>query len=224
MHDVDVWRLDCVRHGGDGRRFDSTLDSRDRARLRMMCNPDARLHFTAGRWLVRRVLARRLGCPAAEVELTVGAHGRPSLVTGRIDFNVSHAGSIVALVLGETRVGIDVEATGRVTNWRSIARRFFSADETAAIEACAEEERRAAFFRTWVRKEAFAKALGTGVATGFARFDVSTGAEPALLATRIEGIDAVEWSIRDFEPGAGHFGAVAVRAARPQITVRDIEL
>ena len=188
-----------------------------------MRNPDARLHFTAGRWLARHVLASRLGCPAAEVEITIGAHGRPSLVSGEIDFNLSHAGSIVVLVLGAARVGIDVETTRRATGWRSIARRFFSAAETATIEACAEGERRTAFFRTWVRKEAFVKALGTGVATGFDRFDVATGAEPALCAARIEGIDAGEWSIRDFEPGAGHVGAVAVRTAHPRITVRDVE-
>lgn len=223
VHDVDVWRLDCARYRVAGLRFDSTLDSRERDRLRLMRSTGARLRFSAGRWLARHVLARRLGCREADVELMVGPHGRPSLACGGFDFNLSHAGSIVVLVLGATRVGIDVEATGRVANWRSIARRFFSAGETAAIEACAEGERRTAFFRTWVRKEAFAKAIGTGVATGFHRFDVSTGAAPALLAARIDGIEAVEWSIRDFEPGAGHLGAVAVRAVHPRIRVRDIE-
>lgn len=222
-HDVGIWRFDCVRHRDDGRRFDATLDARERDRLRMMRSADARLRFSAGRWLARHVLARRLGCRESDVELTVGPHGRPSLASGRFDFNLSHAGSIVVLVLGATRVGIDVEASGRVANWRSITRRFFSAGETAAIEACAEEERRTAFFRTWVRKEAFVKAIGTGVATGLHRFDVSTGAAPALLAARIDGVDAVEWSIRDFEAGTGHFGAVAVRAVHPRITVRDIE-
>ena len=221
--DVGIWRLDCIRHRDDDRRFDAALDARERDRLRMMRSADARIRFSAGRWLARHVLARRLGCRESDVELTVDPHGRPSLARGRFDFNLSHAGSIVVLALGATRVGIDVEATGRVANWRSIARRFFSADEIAAIEACAEEERRTAFFRTWVRKEAFVKALGTGVATGFHRFDVSTGAAPALLAARIGGIDATEWSIRDFEPGAGHFGAVAIRAVHPRITVRDIE-
>ena len=220
---VDVWRLDCAPHRSDGRRFDSALDSGERSRLGMMRNPEAQLRFTAGRWLARHVLARRLGCREAQVRITVGAHGRPSLAGGEIDFNLSHAGSIVVLALGAARVGIDVEATRRAVDWRAIAGRFFSADEAAAIEACAEGERRTAFFRTWVRKEAFAKALGTGVATGLGRFDVATGAEPALRAARIEGVDAGEWSIRDFEPGADYLGAVAVRAVHPRITVRDIE-
>jgi 4'-phosphopantetheinyl transferase len=80
-----------------------------------------------------------------------------------------------------------------------------------------------AFIRTWVRKEAFVKALGTGVATGFGRFDVGADAEAILLAARIEGVEAGEWSIRDFEPGAGYLGAVAVRSARAQIRFHDIE-
>ena len=222
-HDVDIWRLDCSRHRDAGCPFDSTLDPRERDRLRMMRSPGARLHFAAGRWLARRVLARRLGCGETEVEFTVGAHGRPSLTAGEVDFNLSHAGSCVAFALSTARVGIDVEAAGRVMNWRSVARRFFSAVETAAIEACAEEERRMAFFRTWVRKEAFVKALGTGVATGLGRFDVSTGTEAALLAVRLEGVEALGWSIFDFEPGTGYLGAVAVRTARAQMRVHDIE-
>ena len=222
VRDVHVWLLDCTRHRDAGHIFDSALDARERARLRLMRRADARLHFSAGRWVARYVLARRLGCAESEVELTVGAHGRPSPVTGEVDFNLSHAGSFVVLALSETRVGVDVEVTNRATDWRSIAHRFFSAAETAAIEACAKTEQRAAFFRTWVRKEAFAKALGTGVATGFDRFDVSTGAEPALTGARIDGVDASEWSIRDFAPGLGHLGAVAVRATRPRVRFLDV--
>ena len=223
VQDVDVWQLDCARHRNASRVFDSALDAPERARLRIMRRADARLQFSAGRWLARHVLARRLGCAEAEVELIAGAHGRPSLVTGDIDFNLSHAGSFVVLALSAARVGVDVEATTRATDWRSIARRFFSAVETAAIEACAETEQRTAFFRTWVRKEAFVKALGTGIATGLGRFDVSTGAEPALTSARIDGIDAREWSIRDLAPSPGHLGAVAVRATRPRVRVHNVE-
>ena len=221
--DVEVWRLDCARHRGAGRVFDSALDVPERARLRAMRRADVRLRFSAGRWLVRRILARRLGCTEAEVELAVGAHGRPSLAAGGIDFNLSHAGSLVVLALSTTRVGIDVEVTNRTTDWRAIARRFFSPVEFAAIEACDEAERRTAFFRAWTRKEAFVKALGTGLATGFARFDVSTGPRPALTGARIDGVDASEWSIRDFESGPGHLGAVAMHTTRPRVRTHDVE-
>ena len=187
-----------------------------------MESPVARLHFAAGRWLARRVLARRLGCAEADVDFAMDTHGRPSLVTGGIDFNISHSGSCVAVALSAVRVGIDVESTGRTRDWQSIARRFFSPVETASIETCAVEERRMAFVRVWVRKEAFVKALGTGVATGFARFDVSSGAEAALLSARIEGVEAAEWSIVDFDAGAGHLGSVAVRTTRPRLRVHDL--
>ena len=223
VHDVEVWRLHCARHRDAGRVFESALDAPERARLHIMRRADARLRFTAGRWLVRHVLARRLGCTEAEVELTVGAHGRPSLVTGGVDFNLSHAGSLVVLALSTTRVGIDVEATNRTSDWRAIARRFFSPVEFAAIEACDEAERRTAFFRAWVRKEAFVKALGTGIATGFDRFDVSIGPRPALVGARIDGIDAGEWSIRDLAPNPGHLGAVAVRTTHPRVQTHDVE-
>ena len=223
IHDVEVWRLDCARRRDAGLVFRSALDAPERARLRIMRDAGARLRFSAGRWLVRRVLARRLGCTEAEVELAVGAHGRPSLAAGGIDFNLSHAGSLVVLAVGTVRVGIDVETTNRSRDWRAIARRFFSPVEFAAIEACDEAERRTAFFRAWTRKEAFVKALGTGLATGFARFDVSIGPRPALTGARIDGVDASEWSIRDLAAGPDHLGAVAMRTTRPRVRTRDVE-
>ena len=223
IHDVEVWRLDCARRRDAGLVFRSALDAPERARLRIMRDAGARLRFSAGRWLVRRVLARRLGCTEAEVELAVGAHGRPSLAAGGIDFNLSHAGSLVVLAVGTVRVGIDVETTNRSRDWRAIARRFFSPVEFAAIEACDEAERRTAFFRAWTRKEAFVKALGTGLATGFARFDVSIGPRPALTGARIDGVDTSEWSIRDLAAGPDHLGAVAMRTTRPRVRTRDVE-
>ncbi len=184
----------------------------------------ARLQFAAGRWLTRHVLARRIGCAEARIELSVDPHGRPALAAGgNLDFNLSHSGSLVVLALGTTRVGVDVESTNRTNDWRSIARRFFSAAEVAAIETYPEAGQRAVFFRVWVRKEAFVKALGTGIATGLTRFDVSAGPEPALTGARIDGIDVAEWSIRDFVPGPGYVGAVAARTARPRVRIHDVE-
>ena len=221
--DVEVWRLDCAAPRRDaGRMFDSALDAPERARLRIMRDAGARLRFSAGRWLVRRVLARRLGCTEAEVELAADTHGRPSLAAGGIDFNLSHAGSLVVLAVGTVRVGIDVETTNRTRDWRAIARRFFSPVEVAAIDACDEAGQRAAFFRAWVRKEAFVKALGTGIATGFGRFDVSVGPCPALLGARIDGVDEEEWSIRDLPPSPSHLGAVAIHSTRPRVRLHDV--
>ena len=203
--------------------FEAALDTSEQVRANTMPRADARLRFTAGRWLIRRVLARRLGCAETGIELTIGAHGRPSLAAGAIDFNLSHTGSLVVLALSAVRVGIDVEATDRTRDWLAIARRFFSAAEFAAIEACAEAQRQSAFFRIWVRKEAFVKALGAGIATGLDRFDVSAGAEPALTGARLDGVDAGEWSIRDLAPGPGYLGAVAVHAVRPRVRIHNIE-
>ena len=223
IHDIEVWRLNCAHRRDAGRVFDSALDAAERARLRIMRDAGARLRFSAGRWLVRHALARRLGCTEAEVALAVDAHGRPSPIGGGIDFNLSHAGSLVVLAVGTVRVGVDVETTNRPRDWRAIARRFFSAVEVAAIEACDEAGQRTAFFRAWVRKEAFVKALGTGIATGFGRFDVSVGPRPALLGARIDGVDAGEWSIRDLAPGPEHLGALAVRSTRPRVRLHEVE-
>ena len=55
----------------------------------------------------------------------------------------------------------------------SVANRFFTARECAALQACAtEEERRCLFYRIWTLKESFVKMTGEGVMRAFHTFSV----------------------------------------------------
>ena len=62
-----------------------------------------------------------------------------------------------------------------------IAARFFSLEEQEALAQVPDEERRAAFYNIWTRKEAYVKARGDGIAAGLGTFVVSLRAEAALL-------------------------------------------
>ena len=71
-----------------------------------------------------------------------------------------------------------------------------------------DEERRAAFYNIWTRKEAYVKARGDGIAAGLGTFAVSLGAEAALLRSD-EGRDEVErWKLMALEPAAGYVAAL----------------
>jgi len=74
-----------------------------------------------------------------------------------------------------------------------LARRWFAPAEVAALEALSGEERRAEFFACWTRKEAYVKALGSGLTTPLSSFEVP-----------VPG-----WTFTDLALPAGYRGAAA---------------
>lgn len=105
-----------------------------------------------------------------------------------IHFSPSHSGSVWGCAFDLSPLGFDLEDRNRLElklasdeskrqqRWLKIARRFFSAEEYEYVKAGGEE----AFFRIWVRKEAYVKYQGTGLLTGAGRIRMVADGE--LLA------------------------------------------
>lgn len=139
-----------------------------------------------------------------------GSHGKPYLPDRTdIHFSVSHSGGCWACVVGSSPVGIDIEvfdqrAKGRpystieYKRYMKIAERFFTAEEMEYADRSGFE----GFLSIWVRKEAYAKMLGTGIAEGFRTFSTVSGGEPAKRIGMAEFVD--------MPPAAGLIGAICV--------------
>ncbi len=119
-------------------------------------------HHAAGHFLLRRAL----GVEAyVQAEFDKKEHGKPYIVGTPIHYNISHSGQIVALVIAENEVGVDVQEK-KSARMEAMARRFFSKEEWQAFLACdSEEEKKDLFYYIWCRKEAYGKYLGTGLNT-----------------------------------------------------------
>lgn len=105
-----------------------------------------------------------------QVGFTYGENGKPYLQTEQgerlpLMFNLSHSGMYVAAVFGTEDVGVDVELVR--TGKQKIAQRFFAEDEKNYLEKCWTDE---AFTGIWTRKEAYIKAVGTGIAMSLDSF------------------------------------------------------
>jgi 4'-phosphopantetheinyl transferase len=132
-----------------------------------------------------------------------------------VRFSLSHAGERALLAVTSGRhVGIDIEQE-RPLDALELARRFFSAKEITALQALAPAERASAFFRCWTRKEAFVKALGTGLRFPLDSFEVSVHDDPApqLLRACTALPEAVErWRIVAVPAETGYVAALAAEA------------
>ncbi len=87
----------------------------------------------------------------------------------------------------------------------------FSRRERMAWRALDPGERMLGFLNCWTRKEAFVKALGTGMSFSYDRFDVSlVPGEPAcLLRVDDRRGDESGWELEALEPQDGFVAALA---------------
>ncbi len=195
----------------------ATLSADEMARARRYRRPSVGERFALARGWLRAVLADYTGCAPASLHFVRGAHGKPALMhpADGPPFNLAHADAlIVCAVASQGEVGVDVERVRPLAGMR-LAARYFSARERAALERLSPAEQKRAFFRLWVRKEAYSKARGQGLALPLTAFDVTvTDAPPRLLADRCHPHDAGQWSLRDLmPPHNGYVAALAWRTA-----------
>lgn len=222
---VHVWRfrLDGVDPGPLRR----DLSEPELQRADRYSNQTGRRNYTVARWALRLILGAYLDVPPADVALTPGRHGKAELAPGRwsdrLRFNLSHSADLGLMAVARgIPVGVDVERHDRSRDLDLVAGASFSARELAVWRALPTQLQLQAFFETWVRKEAFVKALGRGVGFGLRRFDVSVGSPARLERVDSDPAAVGRWSLLEIEPGAGYSGALA--AEHPAITMQNFDL
>src|SRR3569832_271467 len=217
---VHVWRIALNQADDVVERFRRTMETGELERAGRFHFDKHRRHFIVARGFLRSVVARYLGSQPEALRFEYGAYGKPALGSEHtLRFNLSHSNEVALLgVSVDAEIGVDVEHIRADFASEDIARRYFSRAEVEVFNALPPEERVAAFFRCWTRKEAYIKAIGKGFSQSLSAFDVTLapGTAPALL--RAEEDDASRWWIGDIEVGEGYAGALIVE--RPVAEVR----
>lgn len=99
---------------------------------------------------------------SSDTAISKNRYGKPSLAEyPEVKYNISHADGICACIVSEYECGIDCEP---VRQYRpNVLKRAFSESERDMIEKADTDERDLLFFRLWTLKEAYIKAIGTGL-------------------------------------------------------------
>lgn len=140
--------------------------------------------------------------------------GRPRLPAGVGDIGWSHSGGRLLMAYApQGVVGVDVEPGARTSQAMSIARRYFTGDEVAALSALDGVNRQQAFLRLWCAKEAVLKAAGRGIAFGLHRvaFDVA-GDTPRMIQCDPALGKAGAWRMQQLAPESGFIAVLASSA------------
>jgi 4'-phosphopantetheinyl transferase len=210
---IDVWEIDLARPISEADR--ALLNAEETAKAdRIIIEPKRRQSYRA-RAELRRILALYLDVDPRELSFVYGEHGKPALMLESVPlcFNLSHSGNValVGVILGrpELQLGVDVEEARPGREFASIAESFFAPDEVAVFRRIPAREQPAAFYRAWTRKEAYLKAIGTGLSFSSTAFSISygLGEPPQLLRTERAGDEARRWRMIDVPCPNGYAAA-----------------
>jgi 4'-phosphopantetheinyl transferase len=125
-----------------------------------------RVRFANGRSALRRILGGYLGAPPELLRFQYNAHGKPALSQspGAIHFNVTHSREIALIALARNiPIGVDLEAVRNDLSIGDLAEGVLSRRELERFRTTTPDAQQLEFFKTWVVKEAFLKAIGKGL-------------------------------------------------------------
>ena len=211
--EVHIVRLDRIAEP-DAARLMALCSRAERARAARLRRGDARRRSLLTRGVARTLLALRLDTEPERIPLHADAAGKPRLTArGDLRLSIAHAGGVAAIAFVAGReVGVDVEVRDPELDVDAIVRRFFPRHEAAQLFALPTPERRVAFFRSWTRKEALAKAYGTGLSRPFRELRIPAPDAPAPAPVSTPGDR--RWAIADIGVPDGYAGAVAAAGDR----------
>ncbi|MGH2538787.1 MAG: 4'-phosphopantetheinyl transferase family protein [Candidatus Promineifilaceae bacterium] len=217
LAEVHVWlvRLDRLQPAQEQLRAVLSADEQAQAG-RFRFEPD-RQRYCAGRYALRTILGRYLALEPGRLAFSYTAYGRPLLAAtyagSGLRFSLSHSQGL--FLLGVTRwreIGLDVEFLRRLPDAEKIAGRFFAAGERAALGRLPAADREEAFFRLWTCKEAYIKALGSGLFQPLDEFEVAfiPGQPTCRLDVAGKPAESRRWRLAAWQPLPGYVAALAV--------------
>jgi 4'-phosphopantetheinyl transferase len=178
-----------------------------------------RRRFVVAHALMRRVLARHTGVAPASVPVQQicptcgGDHGPPRVPGHALHVSLSHSGELAAVAVAASPVGVDLELLRRRLSVPGLASQSLAPVERARLDGLDPGEARAAFLAAWVRKEAYAKGRGLGLALPFRSFAMEpagAGHWRVAAAEPVGAEHAAGWCVVDLEL-PGYAGAAAHR-------------
>jgi len=158
------------------------LDAAEQRRMQAFRSPVDRLAYGLAHYELRCMLGERLDVLPSAVRFgraacpcCGAAHGRPivSHAAAPTEFSLSHADGRVLIAVADGTVGADVEVLPSMQTVAELTPMLHRAEQRAIRRSHADSTR--CFGRLWVRKEAYLKAIGTGLARPLAADDVTEG-------------------------------------------------
>jgi 4'-phosphopantetheinyl transferase len=218
INDVHVWRVRLNQADGRVQQLHRILSNDEQRRAERFHFDRDRRRFIVRRGTLRLIIGDYFEREPGRLQFHSGHRGKPYLMNslGKVplQFNLAHSKEIALYAFtSRQKIGIDIEYVRDMPDAEKIAQTTYSSLENKTLQSLPEYQRQEAFFNCWVRKEAYIKAIGSGLYHALDRFDVSLApGEPARVMS-IEGsaAQASGWFMKSLNPEDGYVAALAVK-------------
>ncbi|MBE9044853.1 4'-phosphopantetheinyl transferase superfamily protein [Pleurocapsales cyanobacterium LEGE 10410] len=221
---VHVWRANLNLPTAEIARLKTCLSPDEVARADRFHFAQHRARFIAARGILRQLLGNYLQLNPSKVKFVYGDRGKPQLaimLNSSLEFNVSHSQDYALYgFVYNCPIGVDLEYLREMEDALKIAQRFFSPGEYRLLASLPKKQQQKGFFKIWTAKEAYLKAIGTGLAGSLTRTEVALDSAGSPCLQAIEGKKVASWTTHFFIPASNY---VAVVAAPALITTKQID-
>ena len=215
---VHVWRARLNLSDFEIARLATVLSPDEIARADRFRFARHRRRFIVARGILRQLLGNYLDIEPKDLQFDYGDRGKPYLKDVdeliSLQFNLSHSQEYA--LYGFTYhhlVGVDLEYLREMPDLIKIARRFFSNREYELLMRANEEARLKLFFQLWTAKEAYLKAIGTGIADSLADVELAIDKflSPRLSTIGGDELAAAKWMLCSCIPATDYVASVAIK-------------
>jgi len=207
-HDeIDIWTIPLDTNHDSTEALKKLLDTQELERYDKL-HPNHQHRYLVSHAACRQILGGYTNTSAKQISYNKNDHGKPALDhENPVYFNLTHSHDLAILAISKySEIGVDVEYFKNKASWKKIAQRFFTETEVSYLQNQPEDMQENLFFQIWTRKEAYIKAIGTGLSTSLSSFDATTSKTiKPLNSTKSKAI----WYQEDLNLSTQYTGAVA---------------
>lgn len=219
---VHIWRANLNLSSSEIQSLKQLLSPDEIARADKFRFPLHEKRFIVARGILRQLLGSYLRISPDSLIFKYGDRGKPLLTESSrnhsLQFNISHSQEYALYgFIYHQPIGVDLEYVREMPDALKIAQRFFSASEYNLIQAVATEKQQQAFFQLWTAKEAYLKAIGTGLTGSLASVDIALNQaqSPHLRSIAGDCRKVIDWSLYGCIPQQDYVAAIAFKASIP---------
>jgi len=215
--ELHLWLVSLLRSPAELDGFLKTFSPDEVERSANIKINKAKKNYIAARGILRILLGRYLKISPEQIVFDYGKAGKPQLLSTDLQFNLSHSGDYAFYGICQSApIGVDIENEKKDMEFEAIAQRFFSHEEYQAIKALPEKKKCAGFFDCWTKKEAWVKALGTGLRHPLSEFTVSLSSDPIPIRNIHE---TQHWTLFSVKTIPHYHAAVATKVKPKKIAL-----
>ncbi len=198
---VTLWHGEILPKNGENQDFFPLLNEHEKNKASTYTQQVLRQKYINTRGILRSILAHYLDCDPQQIPIETEEYGKPFIpkqFSKPIQFNLSHTGNeFVIAVSNCSEVGVDIEQCKNRKSLLGLVKKCFSDKEANYWNTLPEGQKVNMFFRFWVRKEAFVKAVGRGIGLGLNQCSINPEKQDSFTSIPQDYGFASDWKIVD---------------------------